>query len=116
MRKLYYASGFVLLSDTVCAAVLDYAHALAEVGKSDVVAVPALSDEGARGETTMLLGPASQLFAAPALDRAVDLEDEEAVATMRQKIARLRPPNPQIEEQDPVTEHYGDWPGTGTDD
>ncbi len=115
MRKLYYASGFVLLSDTVCEAVLDYAHALAEVGKSDVVQVPALSDEGARGETTMLIGPASQLFAAPALDRAVDLEDDDIVATMRLKIARLRPPNPQVEEQDPVTDHYGDWPGTGTE-
>ncbi|WP_108251498.1 hypothetical protein [Planctomonas deserti] len=114
MRKLYYASGFVILSDTVCAAVLDYAHALAEVGKSDVVEVPALSDEGARGQTTLLLGPASQLFAAPALDRAVDLEDAEVVATIRTNIARLRPPNPQIEDQDPVTEHYGEWPGTGS--
>ena len=94
MQKLYYASGFVIIDDTVCDAVLDYAHQLALVQRSDLVTIPALSDEGARGMTTLLIGPASALFAAPALDRGVDLEDEEAVASMRQKIARLDPPSP----------------------
>jgi hypothetical protein len=99
MRKLYYASGFVILSDTVCAAVLEYAHALAQAGQSDLIDVPAaMSDEGARGSTTLLIGPTSQLFAAPALDRGVDLEDAEVVASVRQKIAQLRPPSPQPEE------------------
>jgi hypothetical protein len=94
MQKLYYASGFVILDDSVCDAVLDYAHQLAQVQLSDLVTIPALSDEGARGMTTLLIGPASALFAAPALDRGVDLKDDEAVASMRQKIARLDPPSP----------------------
>ena len=94
MQKLYYASGFVILSDSVCAAILDYAHQLAQVKQSDLVTIPALSDEGTRGMTTLLIGPASALFAAPALDRGVDLEDDEAVASMRQKIASLAPPSP----------------------
>jgi hypothetical protein len=94
MRKLYYASGFVILSDAVCEAVLDYARQLALAKQSDLVTVPALSDEGAVGMTTLLIGPASALFAAPALDRGVDLEDDRAVTSMREKIARLLPPAP----------------------
>jgi hypothetical protein len=92
MRKLYYASGSVILSDSVCDAVLNYARQLAQAKQSDLVTVPALSDEGAQGMTTLLIGPASALFAAPALDRGMDLDDEEAVAVMREKIARLLPP------------------------
>lgn len=80
----------VILSDSVCDAVLDYARQLAQ---SDLVTVPALSDEGAQGMTTLLIGPASALFAAPALDRSMDLDDEEAVAVMREKIAHLLPPS-----------------------
>ena len=82
----------------MCAAVIDHARALADAGTSDLVRIPALSDEGMRGEATLLLGPTSELFAAAAWDRDVDLDDEEAVASMRQKIAALRPPAPQTED------------------
>jgi hypothetical protein len=92
VRKLYYASGFVVLSDSVCDAVLDYAHGLAQARQSALVTVPALSDEGARGRTTLLIGPSSELFAAPALDRGVNLDDDDTVALMRSEIARLLPP------------------------
>jgi hypothetical protein len=91
MQKIYYASGFVIVSDTVSYAVLEYAQALADVGKSDLVHVPSMSDEGLRGQTRLLLGPASQLFAAPALDRGLDLEDDNAVLALREKTARLGP-------------------------
>jgi hypothetical protein len=91
MQKLYYASGYVLLSDTMCDAVMDYAKALADTNTSDLVIVPSMSDEGVRGVTRLLLGPASQIFAAPAMDRGVDLEDDVAVARMTEKIALLQP-------------------------
>lgn len=97
MQKLYYASGWVLLGDTVCMAVVEYAQALANVGKSDLVVVPALSDEGLRGETRLLIGPASQLFTSPALDRGIDLDDPEAVDSMREKTRRLLPARPTTE-------------------
>ncbi|MDY0912898.1 hypothetical protein [Rathayibacter festucae] len=97
MQKLYYASGFVLLGDAVCTAVVEYAQALANVGKSDLVVVPGLSDEGLRGETRLLLGPASQLFTSPALDRGIDLDDEQAVESMRDKTRRLQPARPTTE-------------------
>ena len=97
MQKLYYASGWVLLGDSVCTAVVEYAQALANVGRSDLVVVPGMSDEGMRGETRLLLGPASQLFTSPALDRGLDLDDDEAVASMRDKTRRLQPARPTTE-------------------
>ncbi|MWV74538.1 hypothetical protein [Rathayibacter rathayi] len=111
MQKLYYASGYVLLGDQVCSAVVEYAQALANVGKSDLVVVPSLSDEGLRGETRFLVGPASQLFTSPALDRGVDLDDPEAVESMREKTRRLQPARPTMQPRD---EDEGDADG-GTD-
>jgi hypothetical protein len=105
MQKLYYASGFVLLSDTMCEAVMDYAKALADTNTSDLVVVPSLSDEGLRGTTRLLLGPASQIFAAPAADRGVDLEDAAAVAQMTQKTAYLQPARGQAMTQENVSQH-----------
>jgi hypothetical protein len=97
MQKLYYAGGFVMLDDDVCDALVRYARGLADVGKSDLVIVPALSDEGTQGRTCLLIGPASQLFTAPAFDRGVDLSDPEAVDDMRQKTAHLQPARPTLD-------------------
>lgn len=97
MQKLYYASGYVLLGNEVCTAVVEYAQALANAGKSDLVVVPSLSDEGLRGETRLLLGPASQLFTSPALDRGVDLDDPTAVESMCEKTRHLQPSRPTVQ-------------------
>lgn len=94
MRKLYYASGYVLLGDRVCDVLMEYASALADVKRSDLVTVPAMSDEETRGSARLLIGPASQLFAAPAKDRGVDLEDEATTESIIRKIDQLRPARP----------------------
>ena len=96
MQKLYYASGYLLVGDAVCEALMEYAKALADVGRSDVVNIPALSDEGIACRTQLLIGPASQLFAAAAADRGADLDDDQAVQSMRAKAANLRPSSPVI--------------------
>ncbi|KZX21829.1 hypothetical protein [Rathayibacter tanaceti] len=110
MQKLYYASGYVLLGDEVCGAVVEYAQALANVSKSDFVVVPSLSDEGLRGETRLLIGPASQLFSGPVLDRGVDLDDPAVVESMREKTRRLQPARPTIqarsEDDDDETDYF----------
>lgn len=92
--KLYYSSGYMLVGDKVCSALMEYASALADVKRSDLVTVPAMSDEETRGFAKLLLGPASQLFAAPAKDRGVDLEDQETASSIQRKIDRLRPARP----------------------
>jgi hypothetical protein len=74
MRRLYYASGAVLVSDPVCKAVLRYARALADSGRYDVVAVPVFGADGADARAHLLLGPSSELFATPVADGGVDAE------------------------------------------
>ena len=109
MQKLYYAGGHIFLDDDVCEALVMYAQALADVGKSDLVTVPALSDEGMQGRTRLLIGPASQLFSAPALDRGHDLTDAAATQSMREKTARLQPSRPVFEEgAEFASESFGD--------
>jgi len=109
MQKLFYASGYVILGDEICTAVVEYARALANVGKSDLVTVPALSDEALRGEARLLLGPASQLFSSPALDRAVDLDDPTALESMREKTRNLQPPKPREGAEDGPSDFDADF-------
>ena len=97
MQKLFYAGGYIFLDDEICESLVAYAQALADVNKSDLVIVPALSDEGMQGQTRLLIGPASQLFTAPALDRGFDLSDPAEAASMKEKTARLRPAQPMLE-------------------
>jgi hypothetical protein len=54
MRKLYYSSGSMLVADVTCKAVLRYARALADVGKSDVVSVPVVTDGGSNAYDYLL--------------------------------------------------------------
>ena len=109
MQKLFYASGYVILGDEICTAVVEYARALANVGKSDLVTVPALSDEALRGEARLLLGPASQLFSSPAVDRAVDLDDPTALESMREKTRNLQPPKPREGAEDGPSDFDADF-------
>lgn len=105
MQKLYYAGGFVLLGDKVCSALMEYASALADVRRSDLVTIPAMSDEETRGSARLLIGPASEIFAAPAEDRGVDLDDEETTAAIQRKIDRLRPARPMYFSDDEEGQH-----------
>lgn len=94
MRKLYYTGGYVLVSDQVCKALLRYARALAVSNSSDVVTVPAISDERKLGSVHMLIGPASQLFSTPTDDLGTELEDGEVVNYMERKTRELQPHRP----------------------
>ncbi|MFC0682651.1 hypothetical protein ACFFGH_32885 [Lysobacter korlensis] len=78
MRRLYYSSGYILIDDRTCKAVLRYARALAVSGKSDVVTVPVITDGGSRGSAHLLIGPASELFSTP-VDNSRDAEYDPAV-------------------------------------
>ncbi|MFB2555261.1 hypothetical protein [Herbiconiux liangxiaofengii] len=112
MQKLYYSSGSVLLGDDVCAAVMEYSRALADVARSDLVTVPSLTEGDVVGSTTFLLGPASQLYATPVPDPGmglgveleVDLDDHDAVLVMRQKVADLQPLRGQADDLNPAVE------------
>jgi hypothetical protein len=89
--KLYYAGGSVEVGDDVAEVVMDYAHALADVGKSDLVKIPVTSETGTRGVARLLIGPSSELMASPVDDNEIDLTDPPLLEELRGKIARLQP-------------------------
>jgi hypothetical protein len=92
--KLYFAGGFVEVADDVAEVVMDYAHALADVGKSDLVKIPVTSGTGTRGVARLLIGPSSELMASPVDDKGIDLTDPPLLEELRGKIARLQPQRP----------------------
>ncbi len=94
MRRLHYASGFVLVDDRICKAVLRYARALAVAEESDVVTVPVLTDIGSRGFAHLLIGPASQLFSTPVDNGPDEGYDPEVVRDLERKTAKLQPYKP----------------------
>jgi len=99
MRRLYYASGAVLVSDVTCKALLRYARALAENGRYDVVSVPVYGeDEGAHAH--LLVGPASELFAIPVPSGGQeDPADVDLVRLLEQRTQALDPSRPEWREE-----------------
>lgn len=95
MRRLQYASGFVLTGDRTCKALLRYARALAEAGKSDVVTIPVVTDQGSYGFAHMLIGPASEIFSTPVEHAAVEPVDEEVIQYLEQRTMMLQPSRPE---------------------
>jgi hypothetical protein len=95
MRKLYYASGHMLVADVTCKAVLRYARALADVGKSDVVTVPVITEGGSSAYAHLLIGPASQLWSTPVENsHGEEPVDEAVLAHIEAETQRMQPSRP----------------------
>lgn len=94
MRRLQYSSGFVLTGDRTCKAVLRYARALAEVGKSDIVMVPVVTDTGSHAYAHMLIGPASQIFSTSVENAVAEPEDADIIEDLEQRTMMLQPSRP----------------------
>ncbi|MCU1443866.1 MAG: hypothetical protein JWQ59_2016 [Cryobacterium sp.] len=95
MRRLQYASGYVLTGDRTCKAVLRYARALADAGKADVVSVPVVTEGGSYGYAHMLIGPASQIFSTPVEHAAAEPEDAEIIEELEKLTIRIQPSRPE---------------------
>jgi hypothetical protein len=94
MRRLYYASGNMLMADSTCKAVLRYARALADSNKADVIMVPVVTEGGSLAYAHLLVGPASQLFSTPVENSQNEPLDAEAIADLEDRTARLQPSRP----------------------
>ena len=89
VKKLLYAGGSFVTGDRIADAVLAYAAALANAGKAVKLEVPALNLEQQSERVTLVVGPASQIFAEPV--SAVDeLEDETFIEQLTRKTSVLR--------------------------
>ncbi|PPI05205.1 hypothetical protein C5C63_14655 [Rathayibacter sp. AY1B8] len=90
----------MLVADVTCKAVLRYARALADVGKSDIVTIPVVTDGGSNASAHLLIGPASQLFSIPVENSHGDEPvDEEAIAQIELETRRLQPARPSWSEE-----------------
>lgn len=89
MKKLLYAGGELVSSDAVVDAVIDYATRLGQRGATDSLRVPSVSPSGTVGESTVLIGPSSEIMAEPAEQGHVELDDGSAIADLNARKAAL---------------------------
>jgi len=108
MRRLYYAGDSVLLADVTCKALIRYARALGEAGKSDIATVPVITDGGSHGIAHILIGPASQMFSTPVLDSSDEPVDSEVIFELERLTRLLLPSTPAwpVEMTDVRSEEY----------
>jgi hypothetical protein len=95
MRKLYYSSGYLLVGDRTCKALMRYARALAQTKESDVIMVQTISEGGSIGYAHLLIGPSSQLFSTPVENASAEPSDEETISELERRTAELQPARPE---------------------
>lgn len=91
MMELHYAGATAIISDEMAAALVEYAKTLGVAGSADALEVPSISEDGARGVLSMLVGPASQLVAEQTAHGDTDINDGAAIAIIQQKMRDLHP-------------------------
>lgn len=105
MKRIYYASGFLLTGDRTAQAVLDLASALAKRESSDVIEIPILAEDGAIGIAQLLLGPASQLMTVTSAGRESEVDDENTLVLLERRTAGLlRPEGQPVADEDLANE------------
>jgi hypothetical protein len=91
MKRIHYAGDTELTGDDIADAVVLYAEALANSDMSAAVAIPVRREDGRVDQVSFLIGPASQMTAAPEDSEFDELVDEELVRDMKDRIRNLSP-------------------------
>jgi hypothetical protein len=89
---IVYAGNEFLTGDAIALALVDFSQALARVGAAESVEVPVRDPDRSVRSAVFLVGPASQLVAKPVDPDGEELVDEDAVADLKARTRRLRPP------------------------
>jgi hypothetical protein len=88
--EVRYAGGAFTIDVDICSALFEYALVLARRGRWDTVTLPSLVG-GLCVDTTILLGPDSQIWCSPVSIGFVNIADEDVVKELRDKISLLEP-------------------------
>jgi hypothetical protein len=88
--EVRYAGGAFTIDVDICSALFAYALELARRGQWDTVTLPSLVG-GLRVDTTILLGPDSQIWCSPVSISFIDIADDDVVRELREKIVELQP-------------------------
>jgi len=97
MRRIFYASGSFLTSDAIAASVLNYADALTRTNGSDVVTFPIVHSNGALGDASVLIGPASQLASASEETDLPEPGDDGLLQELERKTLLVGVPRPLVQ-------------------
>ena len=89
---MHYASGSMLTGDAIADVLVRYAAALATSASAAEVHAPTIVESGEPGETTLLLGPASQILTEHEPFDGAELRDDAFVHDLDERIARLGTP------------------------
>jgi hypothetical protein len=93
MKCISYVGRDLLTGDRIADAIMDYATVLARRARADRVDIPVLVDDGV-SHVEIILGPASQIAVETVTNEREDPVDEELVADLGRRAARLRDPKP----------------------
>ncbi|MGN6743571.1 MAG: hypothetical protein ACTHJL_09785 [Amnibacterium sp.] len=105
MQRIHLCSGTSFLTaDATAEAVLEYAWALAQYGRHDIVRVPTRREDGSDGVSSILLGPATQISTDLVATELAEPADRAFVAALTARTAHLREPMPVA----PFPEHEPD--------
>jgi hypothetical protein len=95
MQRIYFCTGTSFLTgDDIALALLEYAWALSQHSRHDLVQVPTRSSDGSSGRSTLLIGPESQISAEDVRSSLSEVRDEELVLSLRARTSQLRDPLP----------------------
>ena len=91
MKILTYAGAELMTGDDIADAVLEYCVALAEVATAETIEIPVLKVDGSRGVASLLVGPASQIVAAPVDTDLDEVIDEDTIRLLHARTEAHRP-------------------------
>jgi hypothetical protein len=90
MMRVSYSNTSFLTSDAVARSLLEFAAAIARADGAETVCVPVVTADGELVEVEMVIGPASQMTAAPEASDFPEPEVTEAVLAMDRATAASR--------------------------
>lgn len=98
MKRIHYTDEYMVTGDTIAAAVVEYARALAMKNESDTVDLPGMDRAGLHQRFQILLGPASQMLVSEEQSDEAEIDDPGLVDDIEDRIRRLRRVEPQSAE------------------
>lgn len=87
--EVRYAGGVFTIDVDICSALFDYTLELVRFGRADSVTLPSLV-AGRRVDSTILLGPHSEIWCSPVLLGLGNIADKRLVTDLRQRIESLQ--------------------------
>jgi hypothetical protein len=97
MRRIAYSDAQFVTTNAIAAKVLDYARVMGRAGTDDVIQLPAVGEDGKVRSVEVLIGPASQITAVEVDGPEAELDAQDLLDELEQRIAKLRTPHADVD-------------------